>query len=193
MYEIPTTVLIEGQSYAIRNKGDFRMVLDCFIALNDTELSEQERILSAIIIFFDGFTDVEDVEQFESIEEAVKQMYIFFNCGREDTGQRELPKLIDWKTDSQLIASAINKVAGMEIRAEKYIHWWTFMGYYMAVGQSALSTVVGIRYKMLKGKKLEKYEKQFKADNPQYFVWDSRTTEEKELDELVKSLWNSGR
>ena len=192
MYEIPITVEVNGQSYAIRNNGDFRMVLDCFVALNDTELQENERVCAALIIFYDGFEELEDLKKFSNLEEAVKKMYWFFNCGREDNFEQELPKLLDWEQDSQLISSAINKVAGKEIRLEPFVHWWTFMGYYAAIGNSALSTVVGIRYKIVKQKKLEKWEKQFKAENPQYFVWDSRTMEQREMDELAKSLWNSG-
>ena len=38
MYEIPTTIQLNGQSYPIRDQGDYRMVLDCFVALNDDEL-----------------------------------------------------------------------------------------------------------------------------------------------------------
>jgi hypothetical protein len=39
----------------------------------------------------------------------------------------------------------------------------------MAIGDGALATVVGIRDKIARGKKLEKYEQDFKRDNPQYF------------------------
>ena len=193
MYEIPTTVLINGQSFAIRKKGDFRMVLDCFVALNDIELNKDERVLCALEIFYDCINDLQDLNSLGDLEEAVKQMYIFFNCGQEDNYKQELPKLLDWEKDSQLIASAVNKIAGKEIRLEEYVHWWTFMGYYTAIGQSALATVVGIRDKIVKGKKLEKWERQFKQDNPRYFDWDKRTTEERELDELAMSLWNSDK
>ena len=99
-------------------------------------------------------------------------------------------KTIDWEKDSQLISSAVNKVAGQEVRAVEYMHWWTFMGYFNAIGESALSTVVGIRNKIAKGKKLEKYEMEFRRDNPQYFIWDMRTIQQKEEDELINQLWN---
>lgn len=207
MFDIPITVQVNGQSYAIRNNGDFRMVLDCFVALNDADLDKQERVYAAMIIFYDGFTSVEDFAQFgKDFETAVKEMYKFFNCGIVEESTQQLPQLINWETDAQLIASAINKVAGKEIRVpenvlytdtgkikpEYYIHWWTFMGYYTAIGQSALSTVVSIRYKTLRGDKLEKWERKFKAENPEYFKWNPKTLEEQELDNLAKQMWNSG-
>ena len=64
------------------------------------------------------------------------------------------------------------------------------MGYFNAIGESALATVVGIRSKKKKKKKLEKYEMQFRRDNPQYFTWDMRTLKQKEDDELLNQLWN---
>lgn len=66
------------------------------------------------------------------------------------------------------------------------------MGYFNAVGESALSTVVSIRSKIAKGKKLEKYEQEFRKENPQYFTWDMRTLKQKEEDELLNQLWNKG-
>ena len=91
-----------------------------------------------------------------------------------------------------MIASAVNKVAGIEVRATSYIHWWTFMGYYLAIGESPLATIVSIRSKIMEGKKLEKYESKFKNDNPQYFIWDNKSIEDKEAEEAIMSLWNSG-
>ena len=60
----------------------------------------------------------------------------------------------------------------------------------MSIGESTLSTVVGIRLKIVKGKPLAKYEKEFRRNNPEYFNWDSTSMAKKEDDELLKSLWN---
>ena len=168
------------------------MVLDCFAVLNDVELTDSERILACLMIFIDGFDTVEDVLSVDEDEmkSLVDNTFLFFNCGQKNSGAEMNYKTIDWEQDSQLISSAVNKVAGREIRADLYLHWWTFMGYFNAVGESALSTVVGIRSKIMKGKKLEKYEQEFRRNNPQYFTWDSRTLKQKEDDELLNQLWN---
>ena len=192
MYELPTTVIVDDTTYTIREKGDYRMVLDCFQVLNDIELSEKERILACLIIFYEDFNEVESVLDLdeETLKSLIDNAFLFFNCGQTHAAGETNYKTIDWEQDAQLISSAVNKVAGKEIRAEVYIHWWTFMGYFNAVGESALSTVVGIRDKIVKGKKLEKYERQFRQDNPQYFNWDRRTLKQKEDDELLNQLWN---
>lgn len=194
MYDIPVSVQVGDTQYNIRNKGDFRMVLDCFAALDDEQLTAQERILACVIIFYEDMHSIEDTNKFSDYQTAVAEMFKFFNCGQEESpGASTNYKLIDWQTDSQLISSAINNVAGKEIRAEKYVHWWTFMGYYLAVGESALSTVVNIRNKIVKGTKLEKYEQEFRKNNPQLFRWKSKTVEQREQDDLARSLWNSGK
>lgn len=194
MYNIPTSITIQDKSFGIRDKGDYRVVLDCFSALNDTELSEQERMIACLIIFYEDLNSVEDIEKLSDIEQAIKEMYRFFNCGEEDSiGAKFNYRLIDWDKDSQMISAAINKVANTEIRLAPYIHWWTFMGYYTAVGDSLLSQVVSIRHKIVTNKKLEKYEQDFKRDNPQYFVWNHKSLEEQEADDWVRQMWNSNQ
>ena len=192
MYELPISVTVEGNLYHIRGNGDYRVVLDCFSALSDLEMDdESERVLTALYIFYD-VDAIEDILACDDVAKLVSEMYNFFNGGRPDSEEeRHLPKVIDWDTDSAMIFSAVNAVAGKEVRVEDYIHWWTFMGYYMAIGESTLSTVVSIRDKIVRGKNLEKWERKFKNDNPQYFIWNSKSVEELEAEQLVLNMWNN--
>ena len=192
MYEIPTSVMVGNVRYNNRNNGDFRTILDCFSALNDVELSQQERLFASLIIFYEDLNSIEDVNMFDDLSTAISEMYKFFNCGSPITDNTRNYKLIDWEKDSQLISSAVNKVAGKEIRFEPYIHWWTFMGYYMSIGESPISTVISIRDKIMRGTKLEKHETKFRRENPQYFNWNSKTIEQMEEDKLIHDLWNQG-
>lgn len=193
-YELPTSVILNDTAHAIRRDGDFRMVLDCYRLLQDNELDENERILACLVVFYDELNDVEDIQRLGDIEEAVKQMFSFFNCGQEEApGIRAEGKVIDWDKDSLMIISAINNVAGKEIRKEKYLHWWTFMSYYMAIGECPLATVVNIRRKIIKGKKLEKYEQEYVNSNPELFKRnDNFTKEEQEFLDEVLANWNTG-
>lgn len=191
MFEIPTSLTLNGKEFEIRNKGDFRVILDCFSVLNDRELTRQERVFSCLIIFFEDFESIDDTTQLGDLNVAVREMFKFFNCGQEDKSPKNSPRLIDWEKDSQMVASGINNVAKKEIRLEPYVHWWTFMGYYMAIGESTLSTVVGIRNKIAKGKKLEKYEQDFRRDNPQYFNIDLRKHDDSadDFEAELRRLW----
>lgn len=193
MFDIPTTVTIKGEEFGIRDDGDYRMVLDCCSTLQAIELPKKERLITAIVIFYDGFSldnvfDILDTQ--EKMEEAVIKMYEFINCGNKDMGHKSNVKLMDWEQDEQIIASAINKVANTEVRAVEYLHWWTFMGYYIAIDESVFSTVIRIRAKIEEGKKLEKHEQEFRQKNPDYFIWNHMTIEQQENDALARELWN---
>ena len=192
MFEIPTYIEIGDKQLNITDKGDFRMVLDCFSALNDMELKKEQRVLCALTIFYEDFKDENDVMQFSDLTTAVTEMYRFFNCGdSKGVGCKRPHNLIDWEGDAQLVASAINKVANTEIRALDYLHWWTFMGYYLAIGNSPLANIVGIRYKIARQEKLEKYERKFRDENPQYFK-NINNHIDKEYDDFIKQVWNRG-
>ena len=196
MYDLPTSIFVEDEEYKIRNSGDYRMVLDCLEALEDKNLKPLERIYSGLIIFYEDFNDVDDILETSKdvVEALIEKMFLFFNLNeKSDSSQKDKPKLVDWQTDEALIISAINNVAGKEVRAEAYIHWWTFIGYYMAIGECSLSTVVGIRSKIAKNKKLEKHEKEFRAENPKYFTIDLRSRSQIESDEWARSVWNGGK
>ncbi len=192
MYDIPTSVVIDDVEYKIRNNGDYRVILDCFQALGDIELTAEERLLAGLIIFYADFNSIDDFTSDTPLSKLVNEMYHFFNCGSDTVGTKSNRKLIDWEQDSQLICSAVNKVCGEEIRLKPYVHWWTFMGYFTAIGESPISTIIHIRDKIINGKKLEKHERQYRAENPQYFIWNNKTIEEQEAEKLVHDLWNSG-
>jgi hypothetical protein len=193
MYRLPTKVIVDELEFNIRDRGDFRMVLDCFKALQDAELSEDYRVLASLLIFYNEFNDLDDLREYEPyLQELVKEMFKFINGGEDSSpGAERDVTLVDWEQDSQMVCAAVNNVAKQEIRSIEYLHWWTFLGYYMSVGQSVLPAVVGIRDKIAHHKKLDDWEKEFKKNNPKYFIW-RQTAQEQELNNLVRDSWNTG-
>ena len=89
---------------------------------------------------------------------------------------------MDWEQDESLVFPAVNKVAGQEVRNTEYMHWWTFMGYFMEIDDGTFSTVVGIRQKKVKGKKLEKWEQEFYRNNRKLCDLRKRYTEEEQAE-----------
>lgn len=200
MWELPTTVNVIDRVYKIRNNGDYRIVLKIFNARNSEELNETERAIAMLCLFYDSLDDADDVfKEFETVEylqEATKQMSVFIACGdmENEQGLRAPYPLIDWKNDEKIIAAGINSQlgAGKDIRMIDYMHWWTFQSYFLGIREGILATVVGIRDKIIRGKKLEKWEQEFRRDNPGYFTWrqNLRTPEEKQLEQEILARWN---
>ena len=84
----------------------------------------------------------------------------------------------------------------MEVRTVPYMHWWTFLGYYMAIDREDLyGTVLTIRHKKATGKKLEKYEKEFLTANRELCSLeykDDRKTPEDQIREIYQQLLKEG-
>lgn len=194
MFDLPTSLEVNGKMLPIRQRGDYRMVLDCFGALNDSELDDADRVLSSLIIFYEDLNSESDVAEIlgDSTTEAVEKMFAFFSCNDYTAVRTQQYSLVDWEQDAQLIASAINETAKVEVRALEYLHWWTFMGYYTAIKDCLWASVVAIRFKIKAHKKLDKEEIIFKRENPQYFVWKATTVDDDDALEAVQQLWKFG-
>lgn len=181
---LPEYLVVGAVDYPIR--FDYRNVLQVFEAFQDPELSQEEKWIVAIYLMFEDFLCADDVfeavENGFDIEEAVKQIVWFISAGKEQGESKELP-VYDWAQDEQMIFSAVNKVAGRETRAEDYIHWWTFLGYFNEIGEGDFSFVVGIRNKLNQGKKLEKYEREYLSKHKDIVRIRKRLTEEEKKEE----------
>lgn len=181
-YSLPHSVNIDGEELQIRNKCDFRVVLDVIEALNDEDLTEQEKIQCALYIFYG-----EEMTKISNCEEAVKQMLIVINGGEEETEQTEKPRLMDWKHDFPILVAPINRVLNCEIRSVDYLHWWTLLSAYYEIGECTFQNVVSIRSKRMKGKKLEKWEEEFYRENRKMIDLPQKLTKEEQ--DFLDSDW----
>jgi len=183
MYELPTSLIVGGVEQPIRS--DYRVALDICAALSDPDYSNEDKAEALLTILY------EQPETLSDLDEAVRQALWFLSVGDDSPPERPRPKLMDWEQDAPLVIGAVNRVAGAEVRALSYLHWWTFIGYYMEIGDCSFASVVGIRNKLAKGKKLEPYEKEFYHENRQ--VVDLRSAGVTDNDkEFVTNLLRGG-
>ena len=163
-WEFPTSLSVGGVDYEIRT--DYRAVLDLLSALNDKDLEDEDQRVEAYVktrvILEIMFPDCDNIPP-EDWKEATEKVSEFIDMGIVEDSKK--PKTMDWEQDAPIIIPAINKVLNTEIRAQKYIHWWTFLGAYMEIGESLFSNIVHIRQKIAKRQKLEKWEQDFYKEN----------------------------
>lgn len=170
---LPTALTINDEDYSIRT--DFRDVLNIIAAFGDPELEPEEKVYVCLFILYEDFESIPP----DDYEAAYKEAIDFIDCGMMPD-ERKSPRTMDWEQDAPILFPAVNKVAGREVRATRYLHWWTFMGYFMEISEGVFSNVLNIRRKKAKGKKLEKHEREFWAANKDICVLRPKLTEEEQ-------------
>ena len=151
-WKLPMEAVLGDRAYPIH--GDFRDVLEIFSYFEDPDLPDYIKWQIALALFYEGEIPPEHRQA------AMAFLADFLTGGRGET-EGPSPKLLDWEQDGSVIVAEVNKVAGQEIRALPFVHWWTFLGWFHGIGEGPLSTLVGIREKLRKGKKLEPHEKEY--------------------------------
>ena len=180
-WELPKTAVIGGKTYGLHT--DFRDILQIFSWLEREELPEFMRYQVALGLFYEG-----DIPE-QAIPEAIRYLLDFIRWGQESGAPG--PKLMDWQLDADLIIADVNKAAGTELRALPYVHWWTFLGWFRAIGPGQLSTMVSVRQALRQGKKLESWQKEYLKENRsrvlmQKPLTDAQRREKERLEALLK-------
>lgn len=181
---LPTTLTVNGREEPIRY--EYTAVLDAMSALNDPDLDEKEKAYAFLFIIFencDNFSKEDYAPAFQAATEFVN------NGATDDT--KDSVRVVDFEQDYNILIPAINRVAGKEIRACSDIHWWTFLGWFMEIGECTYSTILNIRNKRKKGKKLDDWEKEFYSSNRKIVDLQTKLSqEEQEIKRRLNELLN---
>lgn len=183
VYSLPTSVEINGTEYAIQS--DYRAVLDILTALSDADLSNQDKAEAALKIFYTDFDEMTASDY----QEALNQCFRFIDRGQNAKEQKKQPVVMSWEQDFDMIISPINRIAGCEVRSLPYLHWWTFVSYYMEIGDCLFAQVVAIRDKKARGKPLDKQDREFYRRNRD--IVDLKTTYSEAENNLL-AAWGVG-
>ncbi len=175
MIGLPKKLNVDGKDYSIRT--NYNIALLIFEAFEDPELNYKEKIIIMLECLYEEIP--------KNVDEAIQKAIWFLDGGKQYERYNKGKKIIDWVQDETIIFSALNKVAGFEIREREGIHWWTFLGYFNEIGEGVFTTIIHIRNKKNKGKKLEKYEQEFYNANKNLIDLEKRYSLE-EQDEIYR-------
>ena len=155
----PKTLSVGGKERAIR--FDMWAALDIIRAMNDPNLSPQEKNLVMLMILYP------DYETLSDFSEALERAVWFLDCGRD--GERDhRPALMDWEKDFDVIVPAVNDIVGYDVCEREDMHWWTFVRAYMQIFSregNLFAGIISIREKLKRGRTLEKNERAFYHEN----------------------------
>lgn len=182
-WTLPTSVMLNDVEYELRT--DFRAVLDVMEAMNDPELDEHMKAVVMLKIMYPDYREIPA----ECLEAAMKKACDFIDCGVEKK-EKSGPRMIDWAKDAALMAPAVNKIAGKEVRTAPYVHWWTFYGMFGEIQEGLFFDILLIRQKMADKKRLDKQEMKFYKANKDIIDLKTNTKKrsEQEINELRKLL-----
>lgn len=183
IYSLPTSVEVNGTEYTIQS--DYRAVLDILTALSDGDLDEQDKAEAALTIFYPEFSSMPASDY----QEALNQCFRFIDHGQGAKTQGKQPAVMSWEQDFDMIISPVNRIAGCEVRSLPYLHWWSFLSYYMEIGDCLFAQVVAIRDKKARGKPLDKQEREFYRRNRE--MVDLKTTYT-EAEQNLLAAWGLG-
>lgn len=182
-YTLPTSVELGGQKYAIRS--DFRAALDICAALSAPDLSDEERALAALVIFYPDWEEIPD----DQLPDALRECYRFLNGGDDEPERRQRPRLMSWEQDWPLIVAPVSRILGRDVRGIE-LHWWSFLAAYMEIGECTFAQVVAIRSKKAKGQSLSKEERAWYRENRELVDFRTDYTDE---EQAVLALWGGGQ
>lgn len=180
--QLPKSLDVNGKSYAIRS--DYRNILQIIAAYDADELKDREKVLVCLKRMYRDFDAIPPDDYAAAYEAATE----FIEGGMQ--AEQPGPKVVNWAKDAQMIFAAVNKVAGQEVRAVEYLHWWTFLGYFQSIDREDLwGFVLTIRQKRAKGRKLEKYETDFYNANKSLCDVGERIDRRKEAQDYMEALY----
>ena len=184
---LPSSVHVAGLDFDIDTS--YITVLDVLSACNRDDYDKEEKLLYMLMSMVKDF----DKLPVEHYAECSQRLVEFIDMGEhEENKGKKKPAVMDWEQDAQLIIPEINKQLGngLDVRTMPKMHWWTFLGYYQSIGESAYTHIIALRTKKAMGKKMEKWEQEYINENPQLFnlkkhLTDKEKADKQALDELL--------
>lgn len=161
LWELPTCLCVGGENLEIET--DYRKILKILKVFSDPEYDIDEQWEICIGVLFKDY-DVDNPPSGYILAEMQKQAMEFIDAGIK-VDEKKRPRVMDWWQDAPILAAPISKALGRDVRSPEPLHWWTFLGAYMGIGESLFSEILNIRIKKYKGQKLEKHEQEFYKEN----------------------------
>ena len=152
---LPTKIKIKNKIYDINY--DYRTIIRILIAFEDSELTEEEKIIVMIKNLYK-----EDIED-SVLEEAVIKAIKFIDLGEDMNREKTLVnRVYSFSKDSSYIFSGINSTHHIDLEEMKSMHWWKFMAFFMDMSsECTFGELIYYRKRKLEGKLTKEEREQY--------------------------------
>lgn len=127
----------EYEGYLIRT--DFRIGMQISEALNDVNLAEPEKMVTALRLLYGN-----GIPSDSSIAENGLRWFMAGGNIDEDHVSDGKPPTFDFEQDNRLVYSAFRARYGIDLTRER-LHWFAFLAMLGDLGGCSLSDIIGIR------------------------------------------------
>lgn len=166
-------------------RWEYRDILTILAALSDPDLTQEEKTIAALAIFYED----PDSIPYTGLQEALERVSWFIDGGVVSPPHSG-PRLMDWEQDFPWIIAPVNRVLGRDVREDIPLHWWSFLSAYYEIGDCTFAQIVRIRDAKARGKKLDKIEREWARRNADLIRLRSKYAEQDE--EILKSWMKGG-
>lgn len=127
----------EYEGYLIRT--DFRIGIQISEALNDVNLAEPEKMMTAMRLLYGAGAP-------SDLKLASEGLHWFMSAGQpsDDNAPDGKPPAFDFEQDNRFIYSAFRARFGIDLTRER-MHWFAFLAMLSDLGGCSLSDIIGIR------------------------------------------------
>ena len=187
---LPTSFSIDGKKYEFNY--DFRTSILFCLLMQDTELTEEEKILQGLQLYYPVIPS--------NVEEAYEKILYFYSRGNdiEDNKKVKQGKRIfkrnnnrayDFEVDSDLIFTAFMTQYNINLNKEN-LHWWEFMALFNSLNDTnEIVKIMNYRTIYINSIEDKKERKTYKQLQDYYSLENVITAEEKEHLEAKMKEW----
>lgn len=182
--KLPETVEIDGLKYPIHT--DFRISILFEQLLADTELTEPEKLMQALQLYYPLLP--------ADIPTAIDQMLWFYRCGKEQkAAEDEKPSaaVFDYDVDDQYIYAAYLDQYGIDLQDVK-LHWWKFKALFAGLKEdNKLCKIMSYRAMDIPGD-MPKAQKEFYKKMKKLYEIPLPQAQQDKLSEIEAALLGDG-
>lgn len=186
--ELPTEVTINNRRYEINS--DFRTSVLFELLINDGELSESEKLVQGLKLYYPIIPD--------DLESAIDKITWFYSGGKEGiktengTSLDGSDNIYDFEYDADYIYSAFLDQYGIDLQDIEYLHWWKFKAMFNGLkSDNKIVEIMGYRGTDLSDIG-DKDQKDFYKKMQKLYEIPKSTSEKEKINSIEDVLLNGG-
>lgn len=188
MYNLLLNKLPQYTPSGLKIRTDFRESIKFELLMQDTNISEQEKVQLALNLYY---------KEINNVEQALRDIIWFYSCNsmqkkennQGNNNKENTKQIYSYEFDDKYIYSAFKEQYNIDLNSIKYLHWWKFKALMDNLNEDTqFVKIMGYRALDLSKIKDKEEKARYKKLKRLYALPDMRSIEEKEAD-FGRAFW----